>query len=276
MRFYVFGLENNKVKLIEYTEEWNELYSLEKNRLLKKFGDIIVNIQHIGSTSIPGMTAKPIIDILVSVGNKELLYSTLKYLYDLDYRFLGNGGKRGRLFFVKGNENITYYHLHLLVAGSYYEGNYFLFRDYLRENEECANKYKHLKVTLSEKFPSNRDKYSQFKSKFVKRVLRKNIDLKECITDNYYRIYSTKSLFLQRYMNDFILRRGIGFASEVLYRAIDLYSNSNEEKLLSLNDIIEHLNSKFTDQELEIMYEEKENCFKENIEIWDVVRDIEN
>jgi len=103
----MFGLENNEVKLIDYTDEWNEVYSLEKNHLLKQLGDNIVNIQHIGSTSIQGMSAKPIIDILVSVGNKELFYSALKPLYDLGYRFLGNGGRRGRLFFVKGKENIT-------------------------------------------------------------------------------------------------------------------------------------------------------------------------
>ncbi len=192
----MFGLENNKVKLIEYTEEWNELYSLEKNRLLKKFGDIIVNIQHIGSTSIPGMTAKPIVDIMVTVEKRELLVSALKPLYDLGYRFLGNGGRRGRLFFVKGNENITYYHLHLLVSGSHYERNYLFFRDYLRENKKFANKYKHLKIELSKKFPSNRDKYSQFKSSFVKRVLRKNTDISECIADSYYKVYSKEGPWL--------------------------------------------------------------------------------
>ena len=195
----MFGLENNEVKLIDYTDEWNEVYSLEKDLLQKQLGDNIVNIQHIGSTSIQGMNAKPIIDILVSVGNKDLFYSALKPLYDLGYRFLGNGGRRGRLFFVKGDENITYYHLHLLVAGSHYERNYLLFRDYLRENHECAKKYKHLKIKLIGKFSSNRDKYSQVKSRYVKRVLRDNSDIKECITDNYYRIYSTKSFFLKKY-----------------------------------------------------------------------------
>jgi len=103
-----------------------------------------------------------------------------------------------------------------------------------------------------------------------------NIDIKECIIDKYYRIYSTKSFFLQTYMDDFILRGGLGFAREVLYRANDFYSDNKEKKVLSLSDIVEHLNRKFTDKELEIICEERKKCFNENIKIWDVINNFNN
>lgn len=261
--------------LSSYSPEWEELFCLEEKQLRNRLGNIVVDIQHIGSTSIPGMKSKPIIDIMLIVKDKQIFFSALKPLYDMGYRFLGNGGRSGRLFFVKGRKNITNFHLHLLEENSHYSSNYLFFRDYLRDHFDIAKEYESLKIGLSKEYPYNRDKYSRFKSRFVKKILRKNKNIVYCRENKFYDIYKGKSLFLQRYMDVLILQRGIGdFIWEVYSRAEDLYNCDNGYPLKSY-DIVEHLNAKFTEKELEIIFEEKEKSLEERMKIREAVIPIE-
>ena len=182
----MLGLENNTVSLIDYCSDWQNLYAREEKQLLNKLGKIAKKIEHIGSTSIPGIKAKPIIDIMLTVYDKQLFFSVLKPLYDIAYRFLGNSGRRGRLFFVKGHKNITDFHLHLLEENSHYRSNYLFFRDYLRSHFDIAKEYERLKIRLSKEYPYNRNKYSQYKSTFVKKILRKNKNIIYCRENKFY------------------------------------------------------------------------------------------
>ena len=170
----MIGLKNNIVELSNYCPEWHEIYKKEEKKLINNMKNSIVKIQHIGSTAIPGMIAKPIIDILIGVDNSNCFNSALKPLIDLDYKFLGNGGKTGRLFFVKGDNEITKFHLHMVKIKSYYWSDYLFFRDYLKRNSKKAKEYKKIKLELMKKYRTNREKYRRFKSRFVKKILTKN------------------------------------------------------------------------------------------------------
>lgn len=269
----MIGLENNTVSLIDYCSDWQNLYAREEKQLLNKLVMIAEDIEHIGSTSVPRIKAKPIIDIMVAAGNKELFLSALKPLLELGYRFIGNGGRKGRLFFVKGSDKITFYHLHLMERDSHYWSNYIFFRDYLRENKEIAKEYEELKVKLSEQYSNDREKYSRYKSRFVKEIVHENKDIDKCKKDDYYQIYRSKSLFLQRYMDSIVQgRKGqIFFAEEVFYRAMDFYNYNYIDYPYYLDKLLEHLNSKFTLQELDIICEEQGKTIEENIRILETV-----
>ena len=267
----LLGLENGRVKLSCYSSEWEELFCLEEKQLRNRLGDIAVGIQHVGSTSIPGMISKPIIDILITVKDKQFFIPALKPLYDLGYRFLGNAGRRGRLFFVKGQKDITNFHLHLVEENSHYSCNYLFFRDYLRKYVDIAREYESLKKRLSKEYPYDRDKYSRSKSRFVKRILRKNKNLVYCKENNFYDIYKEKSLFTQRYMDLLVLQRGIGdLIREINYRAAALYNCDNNFPF-NFHDVKEHLKGRFNKKELEIIFEEKEKSLEERLRIKEAV-----
>jgi len=161
------------------------LYKEEEKELLRVLGDVIIDVQHIGSTSVPGMIAKPIIDIMVAVKNLGDLALCIGGLEKLHYRFLGTGGRPGRLFFVKGQpENVTH-HLHLVEKDSHYWRDNIFFRDYLRTHDNIAKEYAKLKLELAAKFKTDRESYKICKSKFIKRCQARQFEYSENKNSNY-------------------------------------------------------------------------------------------
>ena len=140
------GLPYNKVLLEAYNCLWPKHFAEEKESILEAVhGGINVQICHIGSTAIPGIFAKPIIDILVGVEKVENFDSLSKTLFTLGYKCLGDCGRPERLFFVKGNLGNCTHHLHMVKLESEYWQDYLLFRDHLLTEKVAAKFYSQAK-----------------------------------------------------------------------------------------------------------------------------------
>ena len=169
---FPLGLKRGELRVSPYREEWKNLFEIEKKNIEKAIGDYIEDIQHVGSTSIPGMPAKPILDIAIAVKDFEEARVCIKPLCDRGYTFKGENGIPRRHYFLKG-EPCTH-HIHMLEKDSEEWEKLILFRDYLRSNQKTAEEYKKLKRNLSERHREDRKVYQAAKTDFVAAVIRKS------------------------------------------------------------------------------------------------------
>ena len=166
----MIGLEKGVVKVMPYTAEWSRLFEAEKARLEAAVGAYILDIQHIGSTSIPGMPAKPIIDLGVAVQNFEEATVCIEPLRQLGYTYYGEAGIPRRHYFAKGQPET--HHLHMNELHSHDWEVTLLFRDYLIQHPEVAQEYANLKLKLAQQFPADREAYLAGKGPFIEQALR--------------------------------------------------------------------------------------------------------
>lgn len=166
----MIGLEKGIVKLSPYTEEWKLLFEKEKANLQTVVGSYILDVQHVGSTSIPGMLAKPIIDIAIAVANFEEAKVCIGPIETLGYEYKGEFGIPHRHYFVKGDPRI--FHIHMSEITDLQWQNLLLFRDYLCQHPDVANEYAELKMQLASKYPQDRSAYLDGKASFIASVIQ--------------------------------------------------------------------------------------------------------
>ncbi|UCG03342.1 MAG: GrpB family protein [Candidatus Heimdallarchaeota archaeon] len=166
----MIGLKRGIVKLSPYSPKWVQVYSKEKLQLEIAIGEQILNIQHIGSTAIPGMMAKPIIDIAVAVHDFKKAFKCVKPLKNLGYEYKGEFGIPNRHYFVKGSPRV--FHLHMLEISSQEWKNHLFFRDFLLQHPDKAKKYAELKKLLAQRFSADRDAYTEGKASFIIEILQ--------------------------------------------------------------------------------------------------------
>lgn len=169
----MIGLKRGTVKLKSYNSKWKQAYEKEKKLLLNALGDLIVDIQHVGSTSIPGVQAKPIIDIAVTVESFKKASGYIETLERIGYKYKTDDDKPNRLFFTKGPENKRTHYLHIGTARGNYIRDMILFRDYLNRHKGAVKEYNNLKTALAEKFGKEREQYTEGKSGFVEKIVKK-------------------------------------------------------------------------------------------------------
>ncbi len=165
------GLEAGKVELEPYSPAWVALYSAEEELLEQVFNENIVCVGHIGSTSIPNLRAKPIIDILLVLKNDFIFETAVELLAALGYR-QGPFKIEEGLFFIKGNGNVHTHYLHLRKEMHDWK-KYILFRDHLRSYPVVACEYELLKDRLRDQFHSKRELYTKGKEEFIVGILAK-------------------------------------------------------------------------------------------------------
>lgn len=163
------GLESDRVKLAPYSVEWPALFAAEKARLYGAIGPHVIDIQHTGSTSIPGMPAKPIIDITIAVADFEVAVVCVALMQALGYEYMGENGIPRRHFFHLGEPRT--HHVHMVEAMSDEWRKMTGFRDYLIARPETAAEYAALKRDLARQFPNDRDAYLYGKAPFIERIL---------------------------------------------------------------------------------------------------------
>ena len=170
----ILGLQRGTVRLEEYNSEWSNFFEREKELLLKIFGNRIIAIEHIGRTAIPGLLAKPIIDINVAISSLDDIDDFIKKLQEIGYEYIPERRFSDRQFFPKGPSEKRTHHLNLVeIASETGWKNQLLFRDYLRKHVEVKNEYAKLKKELAEKYADNRDEYTERKSKFVIEIINR-------------------------------------------------------------------------------------------------------
>ena len=167
----MLGVQRGTVRLVPYSPEWERQFEEEERLLRAAIGDHVIDIQHVGSTAIPGLDAKPIIDIAVAV---RRLGEAEKYVEPLDclgYEFRREAGVPGRYLFAKGNPRT--HHVHIVEWNSELWQNYLLFRGCLRQHEGVAREYATIKRELARKFETDRGAYTAAKAAFIDSVLKR-------------------------------------------------------------------------------------------------------
>lgn len=154
------------VELVEYDASWAELFDRERERLAGVFDGQAVGIEHIGSTSVPGLCAKPIVDVLVGLRKLELSEEQVDAMHGLGYEFLGEYGLAGRLFFRKHPRT---HHVHVVEHGGVHWERQLTFRDALRSDADERQRYDEFKRRLAAK-GHPRDVYTELKTPFIREV----------------------------------------------------------------------------------------------------------
>ena len=170
----MIGLERDTVRLVPYHAGWAHLYGAEKARLQGAVGDHVLDIQHVGSTAIPGIVAKPILDIAVAVHSFEAAYVCVGPIEALGYEYVGENGIPRRHYLVRRDFDTgqTIVHLHMNELGGPDWKTQVLFRDYMLAHPEAAEEYTALKRGLAAQFPRDREAYTDGKAPFIERILR--------------------------------------------------------------------------------------------------------
>ena len=157
-----------KVEVVPYRTEWTLQFELEATLLRRIFGKQLVAVYHFGSTAIPGISAKPIIDILLTVRDIACADRLALRLKKLGYVAVGEYGITGRRFFYKGTEDLRTHHLHVYAYDNPHVLRHIAFRDYLRSHPIPARRYAQLKEQLASQFPEDMEGYVQGKNEFVR------------------------------------------------------------------------------------------------------------
>ena len=165
------GLKRGIVKLSDYQEGWISLYKSEHRKLKSALNDLVSEIQHIGSTSVPGLCAKPIIDIMIGVKTLENYVELIDILKIIGYEFRECASEPDRKFFLKRNNDVSTHHLHIVKIDTEEWTKHIIFRNYLIDHKETADKYGCLKLELARKFPEDRNNYIVAKSKFINMII---------------------------------------------------------------------------------------------------------
>jgi GrpB-like predicted nucleotidyltransferase (UPF0157 family) len=158
-----------KVEVCSYNEKWSVKFAEEAEKLNLIFGKEMVNIYHIGSTSVPGLKAKPIIDLMPVVKNIDIVYQYNEEMKKIGYEPKGENGIPGRRYFQKGGDNRTH-HVHMYQLGSDEIKRHLAFRDYLRKHQDVKKTYGDLKEELAKQFPYDIESYINGKDRFVREL----------------------------------------------------------------------------------------------------------
>ncbi|MCP3032272.1 GrpB family protein [Halobacillus sp. A1] len=166
------------IMVTKYDENWNELYKKEALKIREIFNGELVDIHHIGSTAVPHLKAKPIIDIMPVVNHVEKVDDFNEQMIEIGYEPLGELGIVGRRYFRKGGENRTH-QIHFFQNDNKSEiERHLAVRDYLKSHSEDRNEYGNLKERLAQQFPKDIERYSEGKNDFVQDLERKAMEWK--------------------------------------------------------------------------------------------------
>lgn len=165
------ALKRGIVELAEYNSNWKKEYEKEEKLLKEVLGDRIIEIHHIGSTSIEGLKAKPVIDILVVINSLDEITEIEEMLKPYDYENRGQQGVPDRYFFAKSPEDARSHYIHFVEPNSKTYYNQVYFKKYLIEHPEYIKKYCDLKQELAEKYADERPKYTAGKNEFITSVI---------------------------------------------------------------------------------------------------------
>jgi len=165
----LLGLQRGTVALSPHLEEWHQLFSEEKTRILDAVGEHMVAIEHIGSTAICGIAAKPILDIMVGTTEFERELPFVGQIEAIGYEYKGENGVPERHFFGKGTPRTV--HLNIVRYGGEFWLSHIAFRDHLKQNPEAAREYERLKLSLAKRFANDRESYTNGKLAFVESII---------------------------------------------------------------------------------------------------------
>lgn len=174
------------ITVLKYDPKWKQDYQDEQKKIEDILKENALVIYHIGSTSVPGLAAKPIIDIMVAVRSLEKVDAAADAFSALGYEFLGEFGIAGRRYLRKGGDERTH-QIHIFQADDWNNiGRHLAFRQYLSTHEREREEYAKLKMELAQQFPYDIEGYCDGKEAFVRAVEAQALS---CYDDTWDRLY---------------------------------------------------------------------------------------
>lgn len=161
------------IEVVDYDPAWPLWFEQERDRLRQVLGQQAVSIDHIGSTAVPGLAAKPILDILVIAEPFPLVPASVAAIEALGHEYRGENGIPGRQYF---RTRPHARHLHVFAPGSEAARQHLILRDYLRTHPEAVRDYAALKLRLATEHRLDREAYTDGKSDLVRSILEKARD----------------------------------------------------------------------------------------------------
>jgi GrpB-like predicted nucleotidyltransferase (UPF0157 family) len=161
------------VIIVEYDPRWPAWYEEEKQLILKAAGDLVLAIEHIGSTAVPGLGGKPIIDIMPGMRSLADAERCIQPLQSIGYEYVPeyNDLMPERRYFHKGPAEARTFHLHAVELASDFWERHLLFRNWLRTHPEDAQEYYRLKKNLAARFGRDREGFTDAKTPFIESVV---------------------------------------------------------------------------------------------------------
>lgn len=157
--------------VVEYNSHWKEEFLTIARQIRAALGSLALRIDHVGSTAVEGLAAKPVIDIQISVVSLKSLEPIQAALERVGLKYRADNSDKTKHYF-REREGMRRTHVHVREAGSYSEQLALLFRDYLRANAEARTQYAALKYDLMQRFGDDRDRYLEEKTPFIWQTLQ--------------------------------------------------------------------------------------------------------
>ncbi len=159
------------VVLMPNDPNWIAMFKAESRLIMDALGENALAAHHIGSTAIPAIVAKPIVDMLMVVRNIELVDECNLAMQQLGYEVMGEYGIPTRRYFRKTNEAaVRIYHVHIFAEESPHVSRHLAFRDFMNAHPQWARAYSELKLELAVKYPSSMELYHDGKSDFIQKM----------------------------------------------------------------------------------------------------------
>ena len=169
--WHSLGTPGEHIEIVEYNSDWPWVFEREAGAILADCRPLINEVHHIGSTSVPGLAAKPILDVLpVAAGPAEAL-EAVSCMSALGYRYRGENGIAGRFYFDRIVDGRTVMHVHMFPSGHPEVRRHLVFRDHLRMNPDAAREYERLKRELASRYRDDRRTYTDSKAAFITGVI---------------------------------------------------------------------------------------------------------
>ncbi|HTE41440.1 MAG TPA: GrpB family protein, partial [Steroidobacteraceae bacterium] len=169
----MIGLNKHIVAVVEHDPAWVVLGADACKEVLEAAGSLLRDVQHVGSTSVPGLVAKPIVDIAGGAATFESIPELIGRLTSIDFIYLGDSAENGGHLFVReSSPDVRTLHLHIVKYGDLQWRNYLRFRDFLRTSALACEQYRSLKLELARKFAGDRESYTEAKRALIEQLLR--------------------------------------------------------------------------------------------------------
>ena len=166
-------MTTRNIVVVPYDSNWKQQFESIRAEIQDALGELALSIEHVGSTSVEGLSAKPIIDIDVVIEDESKLQAVVERLAGIGYEHEGNLGIVGReAFGYTGKEHLQNHHLYVCTKDSPELKRHLTFRDYLRSHEEAVREYSRIKEEGAKLFPNDIDGYISYKTGWIEKIYR--------------------------------------------------------------------------------------------------------
>ncbi|KAJ2160335.1 hypothetical protein GGF46_002328 [Coemansia sp. RSA 552] len=171
MNIGLLNSQDDPLEVVDYDPQWPVQFAAEQERIQQALGKYALGVEHVGSTSIPGLAAKPIVDIQIVVSSFQHLAQCIQEMQAIGYTYLGQNGVEGREYFARPR-----FHCHMVELDNDEYTRKRLFLGYLRDHPHAREEYAELKRRLARKWanrPNGRHSYNADKTPFIMDILAK-------------------------------------------------------------------------------------------------------